>query len=403
MSLDLARTVPQLEALARRMAGDSDDRNERLQGAVDSMRESDPAEVRRVSASTQGRPYLFSGVAESLSSRHSAVALPKDFFVAASDGSHIDVDRHVPARCYLINIGGCVLTYGDRPDALLFSRPALYAGDDDLYLSSDVPGARETVAVEGPILGLKRTVDEVSGLAEAVREAPTDLPGLALVDGTLVLWGLAGRGYPGFVREQLLGRGFLPAMDRLREMGRDRPLAVASYISLPQSAEVVNTLRLCTCPVDSAECGATCGSRFASREPCARFNGLLDRHLFHRLLEPGERSGVFVSNSSISREDYGPHRVSFYYLNAGEEIARVEVPEWVAADEGLLALSHAGVLDQCGRGHGYPAALTEAHEQAVISGPDRETFRLLLDETLARERMPVFTSQKNISKRLRWL
>ena len=28
------------------------------------------------------------------------------------DGSHIDVDHHLPLRCHLINLGGCAITYG---------------------------------------------------------------------------------------------------------------------------------------------------------------------------------------------------------------------------------------------------------------------------------------------------
>ncbi|MDE2836314.1 MAG: hypothetical protein OXL97_02235, partial [Chloroflexota bacterium] len=31
--------------------------------------------------------------------------LPPDYVVVAVDGSHVDVDRHAAARCFLINIG----------------------------------------------------------------------------------------------------------------------------------------------------------------------------------------------------------------------------------------------------------------------------------------------------------
>ncbi len=46
----------------------------------------------------------------------------------------------------------------------------------------------------------------------------------------------------------------------------------------------------------------------------------------------------------------------------------MEVPEWVARRKDLLDLTHALVLDQCRRGQGYPVALSEAHEQAVVTG-----------------------------------
>ena len=128
----------------------------------------------------------------------------------AVDGSHIDVDRHMPVSCYLVNQGGCSVTYGSQPDAGFFSQPHL-------------------------------------------------------------AW----------------------------EQGE----------------------------------------------------------LFQETLTPGWRSPAYLTNSSVPREYYTRNQqVYFYYLNTGEEIARVEVPRWVAQDEGLLSLGHTLVLDQCPRGRspGYP-------------------------------------------------
>ena len=58
------------------------------------------------------------------------------------DGSHIDMDRHLPLRCHLINLGGCAITYGDNPACQLFSAPALAMADADLYLGSTPVGGR---------------------------------------------------------------------------------------------------------------------------------------------------------------------------------------------------------------------------------------------------------------------
>ena len=103
------------------------------------------------------------------------------------------------------------------------------------------------------------------------------------------------------------------------------------------------------------------------------------------------------------RDHYGPHQVFFYYLNAGVEVGRVETPEWVARDKALLDISHALALDQCRRGLGYPPAIAESHEQAVVTGSDREQFRLLVEKALWGQRLPVYTSEKDRSKRMRWL
>ena len=50
---------------------------------------------------------------------------------------------------------------------------------------------------------------------------------------------------------------------------------------------------------------------------------------------------------------------------------RLEIPEWAKTYEEQI---HSLVWDQCRKGKGYPITLSEAHEQAVIRGPDRELF-----------------------------
>ena len=100
---------------------------------------------------------------------------------------------------------------------------------------------------------------------------------------------------------------------------------------------------------------------------------------------------------------YEGHQVRFFYLNVGAELARVEMPEWVAEDRELLELTHAMLVDQCRKGHGYPVAISEAHEQAVVTVGDREEFHLIVEDALRRQRLPVYTSGKNTSKRLKWL
>jgi hypothetical protein len=84
-------------------------------------------------------------------------------------------------------------------------------------------------------------------------------------------------------------------------------------------------------------------------------------------------------------------------------VARVEIPLWVAEDEKLVELVHATVLDQCQRGLGYPAALSEAHEQAVVTGADREQFWRLVEQVLADDRVWLESSAKRQSKRTRWI
>jgi NurA-like 5'-3' nuclease len=131
--------------------------------------------------------------------------------------------------------------------------------------------------------------------------------------------------------------------------------------------------------------------------------GVQDRELFSSILGQGERSALFISQSSIVQKHYGFHQVYFFYLRVDDEIARVEIPQWVAADETLLNLVHSLVLDQCRCGQGYPVALSEAHEQAVVTGADRENFWQLVESSLVEEHLPSLGSAKSFSKRTRWV
>ena len=433
MALDLYRTAAQIDAAVAR-ADLGTGRERRMDAVVGALRDSDAATLNaRVEAAQGLLAFLPAEAVESPDSVEppgavfDAPAPPSDFSVVAVDGSHIDVNRHLPLRCSLINIGGCRLTYGANADAELFSRPSLRTTDADLYVQDPAsPSARQ--AVEGALMGLVRTMEEAAALADAVEAGAvasgdeSGLPTLALLDGTLVLWELGGelppRGrYPEYVRERLLGGGLLAALDRIRDAalrqaqddpstgsGRAGGVAVASYISLPNSAEVVNLLRLGLCDLDPVgHCQTHCRLLVPGTRRCDAAQDVTDREIFSRTLAPGQRSAVFASRSPVARDAYGEHRVHFFYVNVEEEIGRVEVPAWVALDAGLLSLTHALVVDNARRGAGYPVALQEAHEQAVVTGADREAFRNMVERALEERGLPVYTSQKQRSKRRPWV
>lgn len=185
---------------------------------------------------------------------------------------------------------------------------------------------------------------------------------------------------------------FLRMMDKLKSLG----VPVAGYISFPGSPDVINSLRVGLCPETVSYCDR-CPYTHLPELPCAPIAGLTDRILFSRLLKPGERSSVFESSSKIL-DLYGDHRIYFFYLNIGEEIARVEVPKWVAEDGGLLDLVHTLIFDQAKKGNGYPVSLIEAHEQAVVKAKDRDFFFDLVREALVQSDFKVTVSRKSLSK-----
>ena len=404
MSLDLSSTALQIDQMALELKARQGERRLRLESALEAAKSFDVAEYeRRRQKSKVTLAWSVPVASDSPTARYAPPPVPEGFRVVAVDGSHIDVDRHTPARCFLINIGVSILAYGSQPDARLSSQPRLYAHDDELVIRDKSP-SHQVQAIEGTVLGAKRAVEEIKALVQVVSDLPPDTPTLALLDGSLMLMGLVGHGFSDFVLRELIEEGFIQALEELRQMASRRPLSVASYISLPRSAEVVNGLRLSVCPYEVADCQRHCGTIAPGERPCdASAQGLMDRELFFEMLEPGERSGVFASTSRLVEDYYRGHGVHFFYIHAGEEIGRIEVPSWVAEDEALLGLAHTLVVDQCRRGPGYPTSLMEAHEQAVVTGADRRFFVEQVEDTLSDQHVPVYTSEKNRSKRMRWL
>jgi GNAT superfamily N-acetyltransferase len=401
MSLDLTKVAAQVGSMVARLKAGGEDRQKRLRNALDVLNDKslDLDKLGKKIEASQ-TTWLVAGLVGGLSPRYESPSLPPDFSVIATDGSNIDVDRHKSTRCYLINIGSVVLHYGARPEAWLESSPSLYFGDEDLVITPDGAKGREQ-PIEGVLLGIKRSVDECRQLSQLAAELPKERPALALLDGSLILWGLAGQTYPDFVTEALLNKGFLSCLDEMRKLTKERRLAVASYISFPRSTDVVNALRVALCPHEIIDTDRLC-KECQSRD-CDRVDGVRDRDLFADVLANGERSALFTSQSKIVRDHYGGHWVYFFYIRVDDEIARVELPQWAARDEDLLNLAHALVLDQCRRGQGYPVALSEAHEQAVVTAADKESFWQLVEASMIDEKMPSPTSAKSFSKRTRWV
>jgi len=399
MSLDLTKLASQVGGMVARLKAGSEERQEHLKCALDILCDKtiDLDSLKRKIASSR-TTWLVAGLVDGLDLHFITPPLPAEFTVIAADGSHIDVDRHRSTRCYLINLGTAVLRYGASPGAALESFPRLYSDDEDLVIVPAGGRGREQ-PIEGALLGVKRSVEECRQLVELAAELPSGSITLALLDGSLILWGL--EAYPDFVTEALLAQGFLRYLDDIKRLSDGRELALASYISFPRSTDVVNVLRVALCPHEPADCDRYCSTN--RERDCDTVAGVQDRELFSNLLGEGERSAVFISQSSIVQKRYGVHLIYFFYLRVDDEIARIEIPQWVALEESRLNLVHTLVLDQCRRGQGYPVALSEAHEQAVVTTADRENFWQLVESSLIEEHMPSFGSAKSQSKRTRWI
>ncbi len=399
MSLDLNRVCAQLTEIVERLNANLIDEQLRLTDALRILHEqSGNIDILKEKIDSSKTTWLVAGIKTGLDSRYPAPVPPSDYAVIATDGSHIEVDRHQPVRCFVLNISHVLLRYGRNPDAFLENYPRLYASEDELVIRPPDGQGREQL-IEGALLGLQRSVAECRHLADIAASVSPDAPALAILDGTLILWGL--EPFPDFVTDILLEEGLLREFNRIRSAANQKRLSFASFISGPRSNDVKNTLRIAVCPFAQVNCDRNCSN---GKRGCAGLESLDDRKLFGALLSSGERSDIFVSRSQIVRERYREHEIHFFYLKVDDaEISRIEIPGWIAADERLVDLTHSLALDQCRKGNGYPVALAEAHEQAVITQADRQNFWHLVETSLIERKIPTRTTGKNWSKRTRWL
>ncbi len=397
MALDLSALSRQVRSMSGSLVAEAGDQQHRQRLALGRYLEESSSYAdwaRATDLSQETAAWLLARPVEPLDHISDLPPRPPNYELVATDGSQIDVERHGMAACYVINIGRVFLRYGASPAAKLSSRPALYYREEDLYLTDGV----RRIAIEGNYLSARRDVEEGVALADLADEfLHGDLPCAALQDGTLVRWTLAGA--EKFVQERFLAP-YLEYFERMRQRG----IPVASYISRPRAPEVAGTIRLMLCPdVNIAEgrgakC-AECSDAAAGRTPsCYVCQGLTDADILADMLGEGQRGPLFASMSRINIERYGPHLIHFFYMRVGREVARVEIPLWVAEDTAAVDLIHTLIYDQCMKGQGYPVVLARAHEQAIVRAADRRAFLTMVEGSLLRAELPATDSRKRESK-----
>ncbi len=247
-------------------------------------------------------------------------------------------------------------------------------------------------------MGYRRTASEVQILAEMACTwvkppgAHLGIPNLAMTDGSLIYWFL--ETLPVDARNQIL----TPILKSWEEL-RQTKIPVLGYVSASRSIEAVNFLRFPACTYENPNCVAFC-SQEEDKTPCQVIEPIRDANLWSHLLQPGQRGPLWRSNSRILDLYDEYHRVYFCYVHVGTEIARIEIPAWVAEDESLLNQALSITLAQVNKGFGYPVALAEAHNLAVVKGGDRTRFFALLEEQMIRTGLKnVGTSYKETRKR----
>jgi hypothetical protein len=391
--LNLVKLAHQMQGMGQHLSQEAEAAQRRLSLAVSLSTKALADQSALVSVlGTQGDRLAFTA-AEPIEPLIPHQALPpahQPHSVIATDGSQIAPSHHEIAYCYLINVGQVVLHYGQSRFPRLDSLPEVVYRPEELALP------RQWGMATAEWMGHRRTVAEAQQLATLATATlqelgPSPPPLLAMVDGSLIYWFLDN--LPESARELILPP-ILAAWDQLRQQG----IPLVGYVSAARSSEGLNFLRLAACPFPTPDCQHHCRGQ-AEGAACGRFMPLRDANFWASQLTPGQRSPFYRSTAAIL-ERYGDQPIYFCYLHVGTEVARVEVPRWVVADVDQGERALAMVLAQVQKGYGYPVALAEAHNQAVVRGGDRHRFFALLERELIRAGLKnVGVSAKEARKR----
>jgi hypothetical protein len=302
---------------------------------------------------------------------------PESATILAADGSQIYPDHHSPSLYYLINIGVFVYHHGPGQLPEQSTTPELFYTEK--YLRDE-----DKRVVSNQTINARRTVAEMRTLAEKawdLRGFPRPL--IALHDGNLLKFFAGGDA----VDYGDLEQAYLAAMVHLH----DAQATLAGFIDDPLSTPVVSLLHLLSLTPQ-----AVSATNFKTD---GDLEGLMDKYIFSRTLEPGERSAIMVQNSPQNlryKEGLGggaSYEIAFFYVNVSDgypaSIARVDIPMWVARDSLAVDELHALILTQCaiqGRKH-YPYALTRADELAYVSGTEKAQLNELIRVEMRNRRL----------------
>ncbi|MEH2308658.1 DNA double-strand break repair nuclease NurA [Nostoc sp.] len=386
--LDLTKLARQMQGLSQHLTLEAAASRQRLELAQQHLKNAYESQQDLIDRQEKWRDRILFANATPIEPLETSIDIsvpPKIHTVIATDGSQIAPNHHEIAYCYLLNIGRVVLHYGQNRHPLLDSLPEVFYRPEDLYMS------RQWGIRTEEWMSFRRTASETTVLAELACAAKGEAPALAMVDGSLIYWFL--EQLPMDARDRILP----PILEAWQQM-RDAQIPLMGYLSASRSIETMNFLRLLACPHPVPDCKSHCPNQL-EKVPCKIFEQLRDTSVWATRLKPGQRSTLWRSNSPIL-ELYGDQTIYFCYVHVGTEIARIEVPAWVAENATMLDQALGLMLAQVQKGYGYPVAIAEAHNQAVVKGGDRARFFALLEQQMIKAGLKnVGTSYKEARKR----
>lgn len=392
MTLEFEKLTPELENMAKSTVNRFKLRRERLDEALDTLttyrtnwtavsqalslasKKADPKQYR------SARPFDHD---QPLDAAIDPPPPPAAATIIATDGSQIMPDRHAAYLYYLINVGGIVYHHGRSAAPETFAFPTLAYPEDD---------AADTFKESSGAVSIERDLTEIETLAKQTfhHRRDSDLT-LAILDQRLLYWPIGGAG----IADNAAVTEWGTHMTAVHQAGA----LLCGYIDRPGTTAVVTLLNSVTAVSDPTFNWRSLSAKQANQ-------GLTDRDIFGDLLAPGQRSKVFVNisppNETFATQD-PDNEVCFFFLNpgtSGQQIARVDIPRWVAENKASVSAVHALIIDQCRLLGDYPYVIARADEMAVVGRQDNENLNFLIDVTMQKYGIESRLTAKQSSKGL---
>lgn len=321
---------------------------------------------------------------------------PAPLILIAADGSQVYPDTHGAAFYYLTNIGLFRYEVGTNAAPQQATLPDLVYAESLLEDKDGRSITNQTVNARRTLLEVQSLAREGWDLSQQAFAASSWTPAVLLHDGNL----LKVFGANEVADAARIERDYLHALTQLR----DSNALLAGYVARPRGSSLISLLHLLHLPDD--------GINEATLKTNGELEGVTDEQLFRRWLRPGERSALLTLNSPQNREykvqGGDDLEIAFFYVNVAmetdphAEIARVDVPLWVARRPEWVDMLHGALLAQCaiqGRKR-YPYALTRADELAYVNGQDRTQLDTLIRTAMFRHQLEPEQSSKLQTKGL---
>lgn len=308
--------------------------------------------------------------AEPFGAQKEGAAVNWDGSIIAIDGSQIAPDKHQPEMFGLINVGA-ITSRVNSGEASIPTTHSLLLVDDDLY-------REEGYMISDGTIDLMRDIEERTLILKlAGIEATLGRPVTAWVDGPIELWGR--RDGDDRKEFQRYLTKYLGVLSQLAE----QKVIMAGYVDKPSADPVTRMIEIAM--ADEEHLSQTRGYH--------PLRGVTDQWLFTTStklkLPPRHRSAIFSLRSRSDADYTGQFGLHFFYLNVSRDgkhpqIARVEIPKWVAEDEKSVVILHAQLLEQC-KVMGvkpYPYLLHRAHETALVTNDDKRQLVDLIQKEI---------------------